>query len=169
MLWGQIRAWRQDAGLRGVEPPRRAILEMRGQPMAKATRACPQRIEPHTPACLDTCSLADAICENADRICRVASELAGDAWADDKCASAKASCKEARQACCRCWSEEPPPERAAADDPAPTSDVDEGGDTVEGDGAAGAPAGSPAPASPAPEGAGAPADPHGNDDRPQVD
>lgn len=106
MLWGQIRGWRQDAGLRGVEPSPRAILEMRGKPMAQATRVCPQRVEPQTQHCSDVCSLADAICENADRICRVADELQGDDWADSKCSSAKASCKEARQACCRCWSEE---------------------------------------------------------------
>jgi hypothetical protein len=114
MLWGQIRGWRQDAGLRGVEPSPRAILEMRGKPIAQATRVCPQRVEPQTQRCGDVCSLADAICENADRICHIADELAGDDWADSKCASAKASCKEARQACCDCWSEESP-----ASSPAP--------------------------------------------------
>jgi hypothetical protein len=113
MLWSQIRGWRQDAGLRGVEPPPRAILEMRGKTTAQAARACPQRVQPQTQRCGDVCSLADAICENADRICRIADELAGDAWASGKCSSAKASCKEARQACCRCWSEEPPVEGAA--------------------------------------------------------
>jgi hypothetical protein len=114
MLWGQIRGWRQDAGLRGVEPSPRAILEMRGKPMAQATRVCPQRVEPQTQRCGDVCSLADAICENADRICHIADELAGDDWADSKCSSAKASCKEARQACCNCWSEEPPASQTPA-------------------------------------------------------
>ncbi len=113
MLWSQIRGWRQDAGLRGVEPPPRAILEMRGKTMAQAKRVCPQRVQPETQRCSDVCSLADAICENADRICRIADELEGDAWASGKCSSAKASCKEARQACCRCWSEESPAEGAA--------------------------------------------------------
>lgn len=113
MLWSQIRGWRQDAGLRGVEPPPRAILEMRGKTTAQAARVCPQPVQPETPRCSDVCSLADAICENADRICRIADELGGDAWADGKCSSAKASCKEAREACCRCWSEEPPAESAA--------------------------------------------------------
>lgn len=108
MLWSQIRGWRQDAGLRGVEPPPRAILEMRGKTTAQAARVCPQRVQAQTQVCTDVCSLADAICENADRICRIADELEGDAWADGKCSSAKASCKEARQACCRCWSEEAP-------------------------------------------------------------
>jgi hypothetical protein len=114
MLWSQIRGWRQDAGLRGVEPPPRAILEMRGKTMAQATRVCPQRVQAQTQRCTDVCSLADAICENADRICRIADDLAGDAWANGKCSSAKASCKEARQACCRCWSEEAPAAEGAA-------------------------------------------------------
>lgn len=125
MLWGQIRGWRQDAGLRGVEPSPRAILEMRGKPIAQATRVCPQRVEPQTQHCGDVCSLADAICENADRICRVADELQGDAWADSKCSSAKASCKEARQACCRCWSEESP----ASESHAPSGSADPASNT----------------------------------------
>lgn len=108
MLWGQIRGWRQDAGLRGVEPSPRAILAMRSQSMANAERVCPQRVEPQTQTCIDVCSLGDAICENADRICRIAGSLSGDAWADDKCASAKASCREGREACCGCWTDEPP-------------------------------------------------------------
>lgn len=126
MLWSQIRGWRQDAGLRGVEPPPRAILEMRGKTTAQAARVCPQRVQPQTQRCGDVCSLADAICENAARICRIADEIEGDAWASGKCSSAKASCKEARQACCRCWSEEPPAE----------GDAPAGGDTGDGPGAA---------------------------------
>jgi hypothetical protein len=132
MLWSQIRGWRQDAGLRGVEPPPRAILEMRGKTTAQAARVCPQRVQPQTQRCGDVCSLADAICENADRICRIADEIEGDAWASGKCSSAKASCKEARQACCRCWSEETPAEGAA-----PPADGPRGGDAGDSPGAAG--------------------------------
>jgi hypothetical protein len=139
MLWSQIRGWRQDAGLRGVEPPPRAILEMRGKTTAQAARVCPQRVQAQTQVCTDVCSLADAICENADRICRIADELEDDAWADGKCSSAKASCKEARQACCRCWSEEAP----AADRVPPASGNETGsepgtepGTTPDGAGAA---------------------------------
>jgi hypothetical protein len=72
-----------------------------------------QRVQPQTQRCGVVCSLADAICENSARICRIADEIEGDAWACGKCSSAKASCKEARQACCRCWSEETPAEGAA--------------------------------------------------------
>ncbi len=52
--------------------------------------------------CSDVCNIKDAICDNAEDICRIASELDGDAWAADKCNSAKASCKEAKEICCGC-------------------------------------------------------------------
>jgi hypothetical protein len=110
MLWAQVREWRQNAGLRGVEPPAREIIKMQGQPMSSATRVCPAPVEPRTDRCTDLCSLADAICENAESICRIADELGEDIWAQDKCSSAKASCKEAKKECCRCCSEEPPTE-----------------------------------------------------------
>lgn len=112
MLWAQVRAWRQNAGLRGVEPPAHEIIEMQGQPMSSATRVCPAPVEPRTDRCADLCSLADAICENAESICRIADELGEDIWARDKCSSAKASCKEAKKECCRCCSEELPEEEA---------------------------------------------------------
>lgn len=108
MLWAQIREWRQDAGLKGVEPPRGEILKMHGKPMHMAKRVCPMNTEPATPRCQDVCSLAEAICENAESICRIAGELDGDSWAQDKCSSAKASCKEAKQECCRCRRSEVP-------------------------------------------------------------
>lgn len=109
MLWAQVREWRQNAGLRGVEPPAREIVAMQGKPMSSATRVCPAPVAPHTDRCQDLCSLGDAICENAESICRIADELGRDPWAQDKCASAKASCKEAKQECCRCCSEEQQP------------------------------------------------------------
>jgi hypothetical protein len=52
--------------------------------------------------CKDTCTLADSICDNAGRICEIAGELVGDAWAAEKCASGKASCDAARERCCGC-------------------------------------------------------------------
>lgn len=110
MLWAQIREWRQDAGLKGVEPPRGEIIKMHGKPMHLAKRVCPMDTEPRTPRCQDVCSLAEAICENAESICRIADELDGDSWAQGKCSSAKASCKEAKQECCRCRRGEESPE-----------------------------------------------------------
>lgn len=51
--------------------------------------------------CKDACKLADAICQNKDRICDIARRLADD-WATGKCESAKRSCSEARQVCDCC-------------------------------------------------------------------
>jgi len=52
--------------------------------------------------CSDACTLSTSICDNQDKICKLAGELAGDDWAANKCASARASCKAARDACCAC-------------------------------------------------------------------
>jgi hypothetical protein len=54
-------------------------------------------------ACLDSCRLSDSICDSSGRICRIASELGGaDAYANEKCASGKASCDVSRTKCCGC-------------------------------------------------------------------
>ncbi|HLU66805.1 MAG TPA: hypothetical protein VKZ63_11040 [Kofleriaceae bacterium] len=101
LLWSQIRGWRVDAGL-PAEPPRRpdhpAIVAM----SVEALRVCPEDPQPETATCQDVCKLKDAICDNADSICRIAGELDGDAWASGKCEDAKASCKEATETCCEC-------------------------------------------------------------------
>jgi hypothetical protein len=61
--------------------------------------------EPPSPppgTCGDTCNLAKAICDNAQQICDLAKELAGDAWATEKCDGGKRSCEAARKDCCDC-------------------------------------------------------------------
>lgn len=53
--------------------------------------------------CKDSCKLSDSICENAAKICELATLLGGnDAYANGKCASGKASCDVAGQSCCSC-------------------------------------------------------------------
>ncbi|HVK76205.1 MAG TPA: hypothetical protein VM734_22920 [Kofleriaceae bacterium] len=99
-LWTQIRDWRREAGLQ-VEPDASAVLAMRAESVSAAARACVKPPEPHE-ACADVCDLADAICDNAETICEIARELRGDAWAREKCDSAKASCREAQERCCQC-------------------------------------------------------------------
>ena len=99
-LWTQIRDWRREAGLQ-VEPDATAVLAMRRMSVTGAARACVRPPEPRA-ACDDVCDLADAICDNAESICQIASELGDDAWAREKCDSAKASCGEAQQRCCTC-------------------------------------------------------------------
>ena len=107
-LWTQIREWRREAGMK-VEPSPEAMLEMRPRRLEEAKRVCPDT-HPVTKQCEDICSLADAICDNAEAICDIAAKLGrDDHQAQEKCTSAKASCKEAKQRCCTKCSEEPPP------------------------------------------------------------
>jgi hypothetical protein len=104
VLWAQIRDWRREAGME-VEPEEKAILAMSRMTVSSAAKACVLQRAPR-PACSDVCDLGDAICDNAESICGIADEL-DDAWAREKCDSAKASCREAQQRCCRCDKESP--------------------------------------------------------------
>lgn len=52
--------------------------------------------------CRPTCTIASNICRNSAKICKLATELDGDEWADEKCDSGKVSCKEAKTACKGC-------------------------------------------------------------------
>jgi len=99
-LWIQIREWRVDRRW-SAEPAAGKRL-----PAVKDIRRCQTPKEPSTDTCQDTCNLKDAICDNAQDICRIAGELDGDAWADEKCRSARASCKEATEKCCECTAAE---------------------------------------------------------------
>jgi hypothetical protein len=99
-LWTQIRDWRREAGME-VEPSASAVVAMRPMSVSSAARVCVARGQIHD-RCTDVCDLADAICDNAESICGIAGELGDDAWARDKCDSAKASCREAQERCCRC-------------------------------------------------------------------
>lgn len=100
-LWTQIRDWRQEAGM-DLEPAPKTILQVENRTAKKVARErlCPAN--PPPAACNDVCSLSEAICENSESICGIAAELAPDDWAEQKCNSAKASCREAKQRCCSC-------------------------------------------------------------------
>ncbi len=99
-LWTQIRDWRREAGLQ-VEPEVSSVVAIKRMSVSTAARACVRPREQRA-TCTDVCDLADAICDNAENICALAAELGNDAWAQDKCDSAKASCREAQQRCCTC-------------------------------------------------------------------
>lgn len=101
-LWIQIRDWRV-----GHQWSAEPAAGMRVPGLLKDIRRCKAPREPSTETCQDICTLKDAICDNAQSICRIAGELDGDAWADEKCKSAKASCKEATEKCCECAAAEP--------------------------------------------------------------
>ncbi len=52
--------------------------------------------------CTDSCNLSDQICGNAQKICDLAQQLAGDAWAAGKCERGKQTCDAAHASCCAC-------------------------------------------------------------------
>jgi hypothetical protein len=99
-LWMQIREWRVEMQW-GTEPPRALIRQYRNQSVHQL-RVCPANPQPQTNTCRDVCNISEAICDNAESICRIAGQLAGDSWAQEKCENAKASCKEATERCCKC-------------------------------------------------------------------
>lgn len=55
-----------------------------------------------TDRCTDACTLSTSICTNQQKICELATQLAGDDWAGNKCERARASCRAARDGCCSC-------------------------------------------------------------------
>lgn len=103
----QIRAWRHEGGME-VEPDDDAVMAMQRTSATAAARACVLPAPPHA-GCVDICEIGGAICDNAEDICAIAGELGNDAWAKEKCDSAKASCHEAQERCCECNRDEGAP------------------------------------------------------------
>lgn len=99
-LWAEIEEQRERAGLREPISPG-AIESMASQSVVEVRASCepPGQL---TTVCEDVCTLASAICDNAESICRLAGELGHDEWADDKCDRATAACAEATERCCGC-------------------------------------------------------------------
>ncbi|HSD86742.1 MAG TPA: hypothetical protein VLB44_04480 [Kofleriaceae bacterium] len=119
-LWTQIRDWRREAGL-DVEPRPSDVNSVAPMTVKQVQQVCPDN-HPVPATCSDVCSLADAICDNAEQICILAGELGKqDTWAQDKCSSAKASCREAKRKCCGKCSESKPEPAAAPAKPATTT------------------------------------------------
>jgi len=101
ILWAQIRDWRREAHM-PLDPPRAFEIQLARTPIQDAKRVC---VETHDvpKTCDDVCNLGDAICDNAEQICKLADELGkDDTFAQEKCANAKASCREGKQRCCDC-------------------------------------------------------------------
>ena len=102
----QIRGWRHDARME-LEPTRNNVMKFFAQPLDRVKQVCTETHEVPK-KCEDVCELSTDICDNAENICGIAAELGpDDTWAQDKCASAKASCREAKQKCCDCSKAEP--------------------------------------------------------------
>lgn len=79
----------------GVEPTPLStnIVKPSADPTCKRSEAT---------TCKESCDLGDSICGAAKRICEIAGELGNDTYANEKCASGKASCDAARERCCNC-------------------------------------------------------------------
>lgn len=98
-LWTQIRDWRLEAEMQ-LDPAPDSLMSVRNQTVQNAQRVCQVQVPT---ACNDVCNLSDAICDNAERICDIAAELGpDDKLGQEKCQSAKASCRESKQRCCKC-------------------------------------------------------------------
>ncbi len=88
----------RDLDAAAVErPDAAAAAAAAATPMAEVRRTCP-----HVPSdrCTDLCRLSASICDAAAQICDLAAELPGDAWAEERCAAAKAACARASERCC---------------------------------------------------------------------
>jgi hypothetical protein len=96
-----------ELGTLGLEAPTDAevgeamVAHRTFEPMSGGVAdSCP--VPPAGAACGDVCTLADSICHNAERICDLADELDGDAWATRRCFAGRLSCERARERCCGC-------------------------------------------------------------------
>ena len=104
-LYSEIRVFRSDMKM-NLEPPPSALNSIVGKTVKEVQRVCPENHK--VPAtCDDTCRLSSHICENAELICKIADELGPQDRAQEKCTSAKASCREAKQRCCNCSAKPP--------------------------------------------------------------
>ncbi|HEX7837935.1 MAG TPA: hypothetical protein VF469_10760, partial [Kofleriaceae bacterium] len=79
-----------------------ACASAMAEPFATPTTADPACHPQASARCKDACTLSDSICNNQQRICDLAKQLAGDDWAAGKCTSARASCQAAHASCCSC-------------------------------------------------------------------
>jgi len=105
-LWIQIRDFRREAGME-LDPSPRTEMQLRTKTVKEAKRVCAEgHLVPAT--CGDMCNLAEHICDSAESICIIADELGKNDPAQEKCTSAKASCREAKQRCCNCSANPPP-------------------------------------------------------------
>jgi hypothetical protein len=93
-----VTAPQQDSKSSDGAPPTQGI---------KPTTPVPDEPEPPTPEeCTDIKVLSDSICDNAERICKIAGELGPDDPARASCDKAQRSCKDAQERAKVCGPEE---------------------------------------------------------------
>jgi hypothetical protein len=101
-----------DALFAQVEQQRTELALPEAKPESASVGATPMSVTPlstdatckpaKTDRCTSSCTLADSICKNANRICELAAQLTGDTAAAGKCSQAKQTCEAAHKRCCGC-------------------------------------------------------------------
>lgn len=91
------------AQLQLTEPTQQDWQGTPATPMSVAPSADDPKCRPaQNETCKTSCTLSDSICDNANRICKIAEGLPGDTWAIGKCAKANTTCEQSRTKCCGC-------------------------------------------------------------------
>jgi hypothetical protein len=70
--------------------------------MARVSGLDPTCQPAKTQRCEDVCKLDNSICGTKDKICDLAKDMVGDAWAQGKCDDAKKDCETSHSNCCSC-------------------------------------------------------------------
>lgn len=97
----QIAAARDQLGI--AEPSDDMLQGVPAQPLGALPATEDPKCRPApTDTCKTSCTLSDSICNNADRICRIAQDLGADTWAQNQCAKANQTCEASRAKCCGC-------------------------------------------------------------------
>lgn len=77
--------------------------EISGQQQHQAAiPAAPTPMSAGSATCTDVCNFSKSICDNSDKICKLADELQPDEWATGKCNEGKQSCDSAKKRCTDC-------------------------------------------------------------------
>ena len=103
-LANQIDAQRQQLGLAAPTPAHVGSVEPMDvhAPVAPTAPSTQPTCHPASDTCSQSCTLSGSICDNAKKICDIASELPGDAWASNKCVEGNETCAAAKKRCCDC-------------------------------------------------------------------
>jgi len=107
-LDGDITAEMTKLGVQRPTPPPDACTSNCATAMATAVSHTQEQNPPDCKpgkgeVCTESCTLKTNICDNANKICRIAQELGGnDSYANGKCNEGDASCKAAEKRCCSC-------------------------------------------------------------------
>jgi hypothetical protein len=100
-LFAQVEQQRvaMQLGEPQIEPGSQATPMTTPMPTSKTDPTCKKAA---SETCQTSCTLSDSICENTDKICKLAADLQPDDDASTKCAKATKTCKSSHEKCCSC-------------------------------------------------------------------